>query len=76
MPIQFDLKFIWMNRMSIKIIVMILFGIQMKTVLGCKNQQEKVSVSSLSMQSLNLVGFPAPSFYLRAQERLEIITGK
>ena len=27
--------------MSTKIIVMILFGIQMKTVLGCKNQQEK-----------------------------------
>ncbi|MBU1152716.1 hypothetical protein KKB84_01920 [bacterium] len=59
-----------------KIIVMILFGIQMKMVLGCKSQQEKVNVSSLSMQSLNLAGFPAPNFYLRVQERLEIITGK
>ena len=46
---QFNQKCIWMNRMSIRIIVTILFGITVKMALGYRNRQEKVNVSLLSM---------------------------
>ncbi len=61
---------------SIKIIVMILSGIRVKTVRGCKSLQERVNASSLSMRSQNPVGFRVPNLYLRVKEKPEIIMGK